>query len=171
VTGWLDADGDPLPERAELKPARLKWLVIFLIAIGFVAIAVFVGDDMPAWQRWASGAFFALCAAIAVPQMIGVGAKLSLDPEGFTCQTLGRSFRRRWVECSAFTPVRAGGRAMVGFSTAQDECARPKLAGVARAVTGQAGALPDTFGFSAEALADLMNGFRARALERINGPD
>jgi hypothetical protein len=38
-------------------------------------------------------------------------------------------------------------------------------------VTGQAGALPDTFGFSAEALADLMNGFRARALERINGPD
>jgi hypothetical protein len=170
VTVWLDADGDPLPERMELKPARLKWLIVLLISLGFVAIAVWVGDGMPLWQRLASGGFFALCAVIAFPQMIGVGARLSLDMEGFTCQTLGRSFRRTWVECSLFTPVRAGGRDMVGFSTAQDECAHPRMAGVARAVIGQAGALPDTFGMSAVDLCDLMNRFRARAQARTKAP-
>jgi hypothetical protein len=163
-TAYLDADGDPLPETLELRPARLKWLIIFLISAGFVSIAIVVGDTMPTWQRFACGGFFALCGLIATPQMIGVGAGLSLDREGFTCRTLFRSFRRRWVDCTEFTPVRVGFNAMVGFSTASDEAMHPRLAAAARGLTGAAGALPDTYGVSADDLADTMNRFRDRAL-------
>ena len=40
MSEWLDADGDPLPDAMELKPDRLRWLMVFLISAGFVAIAV-----------------------------------------------------------------------------------------------------------------------------------
>jgi hypothetical protein len=161
---WLDADGDPLPDSLALKPRRLKWLAIFLIALGFVSIAVFLGDDMDPLARWGSGGFFALCAAITVPQFIGVGSKLELDPKGFKCASLFKSFRREWADCSEFSPVRIGPNMMVGFSTGQDETAHPRGAAFARALTGTSGALPDTYGVSADELADLMNRFRARAL-------
>jgi hypothetical protein len=164
TTLYLDSDGDPLPDTLELRPARLKWLLIFLISAGFVAIAVVVGDTMPTWQRLACGGFFALCGLIAVPQMIGVGSSLSLDQEGFTCRTLFRSFRRRWVDCTDFAPTRVGFNMMVGFSTTSDEAQYPRLAAVARGLTGTAGALPDTYGVSADDLADTMNRFRDRAL-------
>lgn len=163
MSSFTDADGDPLPERIELKPGRLKWLGIFAICAGFVAIAAFVGPGEPV-VFWGSGGFFLVCAVIAATQMIGVGARLVLDLEGFTCTTLFKSFRRTWAECSAFYPVRVGGNMMVGFASATDMKERPKLAAVSEAIAGTPGALPDTFGFSAEELADVMNRFQARAL-------
>lgn len=164
MTQWLDADGDPLPETLALKPARLKWLVIFVIAMGFVAIAVFLGDEMEPFARWGSGGFFALCALIALPLSIGVGSKLELNLEGFACTSLFKTFRRRWADCSEFTPVRIGPNMMIGFSSRQDEENHPRGAALARGLTGTSGALPDTYGVSADELADVMNRFRARAL-------
>jgi hypothetical protein len=96
--------------------------------------------------------------------MFGVGSSLALDGKGFVCRTLFRSFRREWRECSAFYPVRVGFRQFVGFSTQQDEIAHPHLAAANRAMIGASGMLPDTFGLSADGLADLMNRFRSRAL-------
>jgi hypothetical protein len=161
---YLDADGDPLPDTLELRPARLKWLLIFLISAGFVSIAVFLGPDSEPLTRWGAGGFFALCGLIAIPQFIGVGSSLSLDREGFTCRTWFSSFRRRWADCTEFAPARVGFNTMVGFSTASDEAMHPRLAAVARGLTGTAGALPDTYGVSAADLADTMNRFRDRAL-------
>jgi hypothetical protein len=163
---YRDPDCDPLPETLELRPARFKWLIIFLISVTFVSIAVFLGPDDEPLTRWGAGGFFALCGLIALPQMIGVGSSLSLDRDGFTCRTLFRSFRRRWVDCSEFAPAWVGPNQMVGFSTASDEAMHPRLAAVARGLTGTAGALPDTYGHSADDLADVMNRFRKRALGR-----
>jgi hypothetical protein len=166
----VNDDDEPLPEVMELRPDRLKWVVIFLLAMGFVSIAIWLGQDMNALTRWGSGGFFALCGLIAVPQMIGVGARLRLDAEGFTCSTLFRSFRRTWAECSVFAPVRIGLTSMVGFSTQTDEARHPGGAAVARSLTGHSGALPDTFGMSADDLSDLMNLFRLRALAAKDTP-
>ena len=161
---------EALPEVMELRPARLKWVMIFLISASFVAISVWLGDEMDALTRWGSGGFFALCGLIAVPQMIGVGARLQLDREGFTCTTLFKSFRRTWVECSEFAPARVGPNLMVGFSTLTDETNHPRGAALARALTGVSGALPDTFGMAADELAELMNLFRQRALAAKDTP-
>ncbi len=163
MSDWVDADGDPLPNGMTLKPDRLRWLIVFLISAGFVAIAVWIGPSDP-MLFYGAGGFFLLCGLVAAPLMFGVGSSLTLDPDGFSCKTLFRTFRREWRECSVFYPVSTGMRKFVGFSTAQDEAAHPNLAALNRGMIGASGMLPDTFGYSAEALSDLMNRFRARSL-------
>lgn len=158
----MEAGADPLPDVIMLKPDRLRWLFVFLISAGFVAIATWIGPSDPT-LFFGAGGFFLLCAIVAAPQVVGVGSSLTLDRQGFTCRTLFRSFRRAWVDCSEFTPVYAG-RPMVGFSTQQDENAHPMLAGANRAIIGVAAALPETYGLALDELADLLNAFRARAL-------
>lgn len=162
---WLDADGDPLPETLKLGPSRVKWLFVLALSLGFVAIAVFLGGAMDLPVRLFSGGFFAICALIAAPQVIGIGSDLRLDAQGFTCRSLFRSWRREWKDCSPFEVVHVGMRGMVGFSTEQDERDKPRLSAVSRGLTGgPSGALPDTYGLSTVELADLMNRFRDRAL-------
>ena len=170
MTEWFDAEGDPLPDAAELKPDRLRWLVVFLISAGFVAIAAWLGPNEDPVLFWGAGGFFLLCALIAAPLMFGVGSSLSLDREGFSCRTLFRSFRREWRECSVFYPVSTGFRKYVGFSAQQDEAADPIMAAAHRALIGASGMLPDTFGLTADDLSDFMNRFRARALG-LPGPE
>lgn len=164
MSEWLDADGDPLPDRMELKPNRLSWFFMFLISAGFVAIAIWIGPKEDPGLFWFGGGFFLICALVSTPLMLGVGSRLILERDSFTCHTLFRSFTRKWRECSDFLPVYAGARRFVGFTTQQDEAAHPNMAAVNRAVLGASAAVPETFGISAEELADLMNRFRARAL-------
>ncbi len=165
---WLDTDGDPLPDRIDFKPGRAKWLGVFLICAGFVAIALWVGPDEDPTVFYGAGGFFLLCALIALPQMIGVGASLTLDRDGFTCRTLFKSFSRKWIECSPFATGRIYMNTLVTFETAQDVAAHPNLAEVSRSIVGAAGVLPDTYGVSAHELADVMNAFRARALSEAH---
>ena len=166
MSEWLDADGDPLPDSLTLKPDRLRWLIVFLISVGFVAIAVWLGPNEDPMLFYGAGGFFLVCALIAAPLMFGVGSSLTLDLDGFSCRTLFRAFRREWRECSEFYPISTGFRKFVGFSTAQDEAAHPGMAAANRALIGATGMLPDTFGYSADELSDLMNRFRARALSQ-----
>ena len=157
-------DDGPLPETLELRPARLKWLLILLISAGFVAIAVFIGPADKPLTRLGSGGFFLLCGLIALPQMLGVGARLMLDRDGFTCKTLFNAFRCRWEECSEFATTSQGLRRVVGFDLLNAEAVHPRLAAVARGLTGHSGGLPETYGLGADDLADVMNRFRNRAL-------
>lgn len=159
-----DSGGDDsLPDSMTLKPDRLRWLLVFLICAGFVALAIWLGPGDPL-LFYGAGGFFLLCALIAFPLMFGVGASLTLDREGFSCRTLFRTFRRQWKDCSAFHPVSTGLRKFVGFSTPQDEANHPRLAAANRASIGASGMLPDTFGLSADELCDLMNAYRSRAI-------
>ena len=163
MSQWVDADGDPLPDAMELKPDRLRWLIVFLICAAFVAIALWLGPEKDPLLFWGGGGFFLLCALIAAPSMLGVGSSLKLDRTGFACRTLFRTFKRQWRDCSVFYPVRIGMRKFVGFSTPQDEAAHPELAAFNQRRIGASGMLPDTFGLSAEGLSDLLNRFRERA--------
>lgn len=163
MSEWVDTDGDPLPDAMELRPDRLRWLVVFLICVSFVAIALWMGSENDPLLFWGGGGFFLLGALIAVPSMLGVGSNLKLDRDGFACRTLFRTFRREWRQCSVFYPVRIGMRQFVGFSTLQDEAAHPNLSAFNREAVGASGMLPDTFGHSADTLADLLNRFRERA--------
>jgi len=156
-------EGEPLPDTLRLKPGRAKWLLVFAISTGFVAIAIWAGRDDP-MLLYGCGGFFLVCALVALPQMIGVGASLTLDRKGFVCRTLFKSFRREWSECSSFAPARIGFNTMVAFETRQDLANHPNLSRLNRQLVGAAGALPDTFGLSPDELAGLMNAFRDRAL-------
>lgn len=164
VGEFCDPDGDPLPDALTLRPRRLKWLAVFLISLGFIAIAAWLGPDEDKLLFWGAGGFFVVCGLIAVPQMLGFKASLEMDQGGFTCRTMFWSFRREWRECSPFVVVTTPLRQGVGFSTLGDEQAHPTLAASNRALIGASGMLPETYSLSALELAQLMNAFRERAL-------
>lgn len=168
MSDLVHEDDGPLPDGMTLKPDRSRWLFVFLIALCFVATALWLGPAKDPLLFWGGGGFFVLSALIATPLMFGVGSTLVLDRKGFTCRTLFKSFRREWDECTAFYPVSMGFRKFVGFSTEQDEASHPKLAAANRKMIGATGILPDTFGLSAEDLSDLLNKYRGRARDLVD---
>lgn len=165
MTQWRDADGKPLPEKLSLKPSRLKWTMVMLICLAFALGALFLikpETDNDATMRWLTIGFFGVGVLVSIPGMMGVGG-LDLDRQGFTIRSLGRSSRLEWRECSVFEVVQMPrGGTFVGFSSATDQA--HALADIARTYVGTTGVLPDKYGMKVQALADLMNEFRSRAL-------
>lgn len=157
--------GAPLPDTLTLKPSRMRWVFVFAVGAGFSAAAALLMTDAEPLVRWGVFAFFLLVALVAIPGMTGWRSQLSLDREGFTCQTIFRSFRRNWKDCSPFAPVSIGLNRFAGFSTATDEAKHPGLASMNRGLIGASGMLPDRYGMSARDLCDLLNRFRARAVD------
>jgi hypothetical protein len=156
--------GGTLPTRMTLKPSKLKWAVTLLICLVFVAAAVFLTPpEEDQTMRWLAIGFFGIGIFASLPGLFGVGG-LELDQEGFTILHWGKSTRRTWRECSEFSILRMRGGPFVGFSSETD--ASKAAAGLARSLVGETGMLPDRYGMSAKALAELMNRFRARALGR-----
>ena len=153
-----------LPETMTLRPSRVRWLLLLIVAVVLSSAAVWAMEDSFPAMRWVVGLFFGVAAVIAVLNVIGVASRLELKRDGFTCVTLFRSFTRAWKDCSTFDPVRVGVNKFVGFTSAEDDAAKPKLAAANKHMIGHSGMLPDTYGLSAEDLAALMNRFRARAM-------
>ena len=152
-----------LPNKMTLKPSKLKWAVVLLTCLGFVAAAVFLipqEDDPTMW--WLTAVFFGIGVFASLPGLFGVGG-LELDPEGFTILHWGRNSRRAWRECSEFSILNMRGGPFVGFTSETD--AKNPASSISRGLVGETGMLPDKYGMKARDLADLMNRFRARALE------
>lgn len=145
-----------------LKPSRLKWVMVLLICIAFVAGCIFIiprEDDPTMW--WLCVGFFGLGIPASIPGLLGIGG-LDLDPDGFTINQWGRKTRRTWRECSEFSIIDMRGGPFVGFSTTTD--ATKLGAGLARSLVGETAMLPEKYGMKARDLAALMNRYRERAL-------
>lgn len=154
--------GEALPARMTLKPSRLKWAVVLVICLAFVAIGLFViPPEEDQTMRWLTVGFFGIGVFASLPGLFGLGG-LELDQEGFTIMQWGKNTRRTWRECSAFSVISMRGGPFVGFTSETDT--GKAGAGLARSLVGETGMLPDRYGMSAKALAELMNRFRARAL-------
>lgn len=153
-----------LAETMTLRPSRTRWLALLVVAVTLSSAAVWAMEDFFPAMRWVVGIFFGVAAIIALLNVIGIASRLDLGRDSFTCVTLSRSFTRTWKDCSTFDPVRIGVNKFVGFSSAEDDAAKPKLAAANKHMIGHSGMLPDTYGLSAEELASLMNRFRARAM-------
>ena len=155
--------GEALPGKMTLKPSKLKWAMVLLICLAFVGAALFViPPDEDPMMRWGAIGFFGIGTLASLPGLFGAGG-LELDPEGFTISAMGRKTRRTWRECSEFSVISMRGGPFVGFTSETD--AGKMGAGLARGLVGETGMLPDKYGMKARDLADLMNRFRARAMQ------
>lgn len=151
-----------LPNKMTLKPSKLKWAVVLLLCLVFVAAGLFlIPPEEDQTMRWLTVGFFGIGVFASLPGLFGMGG-LELDPDGFTILHWNRKDRRTWRECSEFSVIRMKGGPFVGFSSETDS--KHLAAGLARSLVGQTGMLPDRYGMKAADLAELMNRFRARAL-------
>ncbi len=158
-------------EELVLRSSGTKRLWLGLMSAGFVAVGLWmVRSGNP--QGWLVFGFFALCLMVFCVWMLFPNANyLRLTQDGFEMRAMFRSHFYRWRDVAAFEPVRIYGGKYVSIIFAPTYLAAPIGRDVSAALTGIQGMLPDTYGMTAEALADLLNDWRVRyRTPQVNWP-
>ncbi len=143
-----------------LRPKRLRYLLYLALGMAFTVIGGFMIAER-LWHGWLVAVCFGSASLVFSSLLLPGAAFLRLGEEGFTMCSLYRRHSFKWTEVSPFVPGHVGGQAMVLFDLL-DPSRRPHLRALSRGLFGAEAGLPDTYGMSAPALADLMNDWRER---------
>lgn len=144
-----------------LYPSRSKSVAFLVVSVLFVLGGIWLRDDGPV-VAWLTIAFFGLGAAVFSANLLPGSSYLKLTSEGFEQRVLFRTHNEDWINIQHFEAYRnpTSSSRLVGFvydpnyaSTARGAAGRK----ISRSMVGLDGALPDTYGMSADELAELMN--------------
>ncbi len=149
-----------------LRPRRAKWLLLLIASLALTVAGIWMirGGET---KGWFVVAVFALSTLMSGAMLLPGSAYLRLTPDGFEMRSLYRHSRTRWVDVTWFRTGRIGLNKMVLFDYAPSYTRSARARALASALTGTEAALPDTYGHSAEALATLLNDWRARATRHV----
>jgi hypothetical protein len=142
-------------------PSPWKTLLVLIVCLGFVAAGVFLVPERSA-MFYASIGLFALGAVVMIVQLLPGSSYLTVSREGFETCTLFRKTLTRWQDVSEFGVYRMRGSKFVGFNFSPEYSKAAGARKVSRGLVGFEGALPDTYGFRAEDLAELLDYCRSR---------
>lgn len=144
-----------------LRAGRLRRVAVAVVSLIFAAAGLYLAAQGERRGLVVAG-FFGLPALLAVVMLVNDHENLRLAEDGFVVGRIWRDTAYRWAEVSPFKIVAIRGSSRVAFDAAGD---RSILAGFARKQFGVSTILPDSYGMKAEELADLLNAWRAAALE------
>jgi hypothetical protein len=85
---------------------------------------------------------------------------LTLTEQGFLFSSLFRKHFVTWSDVQSFSPVKIQFNRLVGWNYSTEYLKSRRLRDVNTAVAGVEAALPDTYGWPAEQLAEVMNQLR-----------
>lgn len=152
--------GVSLPLR--LHPSRLKMLGLLAVCLVFVAIGLLMSREQPAMGYFCA-AFFGLGIPVFLLQMLPGKSYLELAHDGFVTSSLFKRATVQWNDIAELRVIRIHGNKMVGWNYNAAYRGRSTGHAVSSALAGVHGALPDTYGMKAEALAELMDNIRQRS--------
>jgi hypothetical protein len=75
-----------------IKSSKLRYVLLLIIAIGFVVLGLFIltyGKASDAWIGWMSIVFFGACIPLFAWQLVDSRPRLVLDDQGILDRTLG----------------------------------------------------------------------------------
>jgi hypothetical protein len=153
------------PGPVTLYPSRRKWLLVLAVSALFSVGGILMIRQHDA-MGWAVLIFFGLGVLVAAAAMLPGSGALRLDGDGFEIMNLFRRHRAGWQDSAGFQTARLP-PALQKWVVFDD--LRQSTKGIAKFNVGIAGrnsALPDTYGLSADDLAQLMAQWRERALVR-----
>lgn len=163
----MSAEAGLGPRVLRSSPVRTVVLLAVSILVLVIGVAVVATGEQGGWLAVIGGAVLTgfLVLLLVRPN------RLELDDQGFsTVSSLGRATRVEWRECGAFRVQRpdidGSFRAPLQVVYDTEESNRHNLAVVSQFVAGGSAALPDTYGMSAEDLADLLNRYRTSGTQR-----
>lgn len=166
--------GEVLEPLLVLKPSRGKWIRVLLGSLVFVVIGVWIlteeaeGDKR--MMAWLCAGFFGLCALMALLQVFSGANRTIVTEAGLHIHTVFKTTTHAWQDIAEFGvaewsqwhgPFRQRHR-LVGINFREGSAPLEKwrrAAGLATALVGFHGALPDNYGYKHQELADLLNGF------------
>lgn len=148
-----------------LRPSRLKTSGLLTISLIFVGTGVWMLNSNGAAPAtaWLTVIFFGVGTVVFAVMLLPGASYLRLEPGGYTVCTLFRSSFYPWSTVRGFGVTRIFLRRMVGINLEPGSGIAAGLGRVNARLVGFEGALPDTYGMSAAALAALMNEALARA--------
>lgn len=150
-----------------LKPSRIRFLKLLMISIpivvGGILFACYSETSSDAVWGWALAGFFVLCTLVFVAQLVPGASFLKVGPEGIECRNFWRSVVFRWEDLQGFgvAKVKTGvffpPQLMTGINFVPGY--KPKgrqLRGMAKAIMGYDGVLPDNYGMKPEDLVEFL---------------
>ena len=149
---------------AILRPSKRRFLPLLGASLLFVIAGLWMIPRGHVFVGWMSVVFFGLGALVFAAQFLPNSSFLKLDDQGFTVRAIYREHFFRWSQVRDCRPLNIGMNTMVGYDFAA-EVERSRTVRLARTLSACDAALPNTYGMKPEALAQLMNSARARALE------
>lgn len=133
----------------------MKWVLLSLVFFAFATggfLMVRGGESV----GYFVGIFFALGLLVGVLNLFTKANYLELTSQGFTIHTIWKKHFVAWKDIREFGINSQG---FVGFNYKKDDSI---AASFAQNLSGFQGALPDTYGYSKEKLAELLDSYRAK---------
>jgi len=166
-------EGPEGADRVVLRASAAKWVWILIGSMVFLAFGAGMAfSDRTGAAAKAIGWFlvvmFGFCAVIALRQLVSPGS-LTITSTTVDMIRNGRLTSFELVDCSRFTTWRNPSRGVttVVFDYLPDP--DTEVTRTNREVMGGSRSLPDSYGLSAQALADLLNEARAAGLAEPDG--
>ena len=142
------------------KTPKLKLFLLIAVSALFVVAGIWIGMEKRDLTHYIMAGFTSLCALSLVVfcvQLHPRASYLTLKKNGFLFCSLFRSHEVRWDDVEFFDVLKIGGTKMVVWNYVPEFSEQIRSRRAAAALTGCEAALPDTYGFKAEDLAELMN--------------
>lgn len=144
-----------------LKPQRRSLLLLLLICVALASVGLWlVAQEI--WPGWLLAGLFGIGSLVALVGLLPGSNYLELRPEGLKMCSLYRTSVVFWRDVRVFFPVMLGRQKTVCWFYTDDYKARFPVQNASLQLTGADAGLPDTYGKSAEELADLLNEWRLR---------
>jgi hypothetical protein len=151
-----------------LRPNRLRYAVLMIVSACFaVSCGVMVREGLSTgWTgmaAWAGILSFGAGAIVFCLLLVPGSAYLRLDDTGFTVCSLFRVHTIRWCEVDSFEVGTIARRKSVVFNFSNLYPRQKLLRKLSSAISSHEGALPETYGLSAEELSAMLNDWRQHA--------
>jgi hypothetical protein len=161
-------DFPPSPLRFKAKRGKtIAYLAVSLVFVGGGWLMIHKGEIITGWL---GGGFFGLCAAFFAVQLFPkMRPILLIDEHGIEFGSQLRTNRINWKDISEFGVAIVRGhhgmvaQKLVGINFSAEYHRAAKGRAVNKFLVGYEGALPDTYGFKADELAELLNWYLQKA--------
>jgi hypothetical protein len=143
-----------------LRPNRLKTIVLLLICIFFVILGIFT-IEQNSFRALYGILFFSLCMIVFILQLIPNSSYLKLTRNQFEIRSLFKSSYTKWSDVEIFRTGYIRNSEMVMFDFSKEHKKHNIGKNIAKFLTSNEGALPNTYGMKAKDLAELMNKWKS----------
>lgn len=141
-------------------PKKTKILLNLFISAIFVAAGITMINEN-ALLAWATIIFFGIAIIIFIIVLLPNSSYLRLSAQGFEIRTLYRTSFMEWNDVEDFGVGHIRLKKMVILKLNSNNMLS-KTAKVAKMLTGMEGALPDTYGMSADELSRILSEWKMK---------
>tara|TARA_R110002124_G_scaffold276866_2_gene447827 strand:- start:177 stop:599 length:423 start_codon:yes stop_codon:yes gene_type:complete len=135
---------------------------LLLISTLFVVLGFMAIEERP-FMKWVIILFFGLGIIVFIIELFPNSSYLKLTNEGFEVCSLYRSHFTKWTDVNSFGILTIKFNTLVVFNSTEEHKKHSTGKKIARFLSKNQGALPNTYGMKAMKLAALMNEWKYKS--------